>query len=63
MANLYTLQDIDQTKAILSKYNVKYVYIGHREISQFSDRQLGKFGIFMDLVFNSGNVYIYQARS
>ena len=63
VANLYTLQDINQTKAILGKYNVKYVYVGHREITQFSDRQLGKFGIFMDLVFNSGNVYIYQTRS
>ena len=49
--------------AELSKYNVKYVYIGHREINHFSDEQFGKFGLFMDLVFNSGNVYIYQIRS
>lgn len=62
VANIYTSQDLDQTKAILSKYNVKYVYIGHREINRFSEDQLGKFGLFMDLVFHSGNVYIYQIR-
>ena len=63
VANIYTSSNLEITKAILSKYNVKYVYIGHREISHFSDEQFGKFGLFMDLVFNSGNVYIYQIRS
>ena len=63
MTNLYTSEDIEQTKNIMSKYNVKYVYIGHREINQFSDsNQLGKFDWFMDLVFHSGSVSIYKTR-
>tara|TARA_Y100000590_G_scaffold468315_1_gene650639 strand:+ start:4976 stop:7306 length:2331 start_codon:yes stop_codon:yes gene_type:complete len=63
VANIYTSPNLEITKAILSKYNVKYVYIGHREVGHFTEEQLGKFGLFMDLVFNSGNVYIYQIRS
>ena len=63
VTNLYTSEDIEQTKNIMSKYNVKYVYIGHREINQFSDsNQLGKFDWFMDLVFHSGSVSIYKTR-
>ncbi|MFL2760169.1 MAG: DUF2298 domain-containing protein [Dehalococcoidia bacterium] len=52
---IYSTEDIDQTKFLLSKYGIDFVYIGRRELNQYSDKQLAKFGSMGTLVFGSSD--------
>ena len=46
----------------MSKYEVKYVYVGALEKQRYPQERLAKFSSFMDLVYGSGGVEIYKIR-
>ncbi len=59
---LFNTSDIQQTKALLDKYNITYVYVGSLEQERYSPQGLKKFERFMDVVFQQDGVTIYQKR-
>ena len=60
----YRSTDIAQVKAVLDKYRVTHVYVGHLEREKFklSNPMVEKFGVFMDLIYDQGGVRIYRRR-
>ena len=60
---IYQTQDPVEAKNLLDKYNVRYVYVGPRERDNYGADGIEKFGLFMDRVFNEGNVMIYEMRN
>jgi YYY domain-containing protein len=61
---IYTSPDVEETAALLDKYDVEYVYLGELERStyQVSQPVLAKLESLMDVVFQQGEVIIYGRR-
>ena len=59
---LYNSVDPAQTLTLLDKYDITYVYVGSLEREQYSPDGLAKFGRLMDVVYQHGDVTIYQRR-
>jgi len=59
---IYESADIGQVEALLEKYDVTYVYVGHLERQQYGPEVGEKFARFMDVVFENEGVTIYQVR-
>lgn len=59
---LYKTTDPAQSQEILTKYGAEYVYVGRLERGQYGEAGLAKFRLFMDTVFERGEVSIYQVR-
>jgi YYY domain-containing protein len=61
---IYTSPDVEETAALLDKYDVEYVFLGELERStyQVSQPVLGKLESLMDVVFQQGEVTIYGRR-
>ena len=59
---IYSTVDTEEAKALLSKYDVDYVYVGHRERGKYDVVGLDKFVEFMDVWFSEGDVVVYRAR-
>ena len=59
----YSTTDVQAAQATLEKYDVEFVYVGPLERQKYEPAALGKFGQFMDLAFQSGEVTIYQRKS
>ena len=57
---LYESADINETKAILAKYHVSYIFVGTLEREKFKNLQEWKFGELGKPVFTSGETVIYQ---
>jgi uncharacterized membrane protein len=58
---IYTSSDIPQTKSLLSKYDVKYIFVGDKEYEKYPNLDLEKFkDIGAKVVFQSGKTTIYQ---
>ena len=67
---IYATTDVNQAKALLQKYKVKYVYVGSIETSastansgnpkNYSAAALAKFAQFMHPIYNSNGVTIYS---
>jgi len=60
--SIYSSRNIEQTLALLDKYNIGYIYIGPRERAQYSLVDLSKFDAIADITFQQGSVAIYQTR-
>jgi uncharacterized membrane protein len=58
---LYTTSDWPTAQAILNKYDIRYVYIGSRERSTYHVNET-KFKRFLTVVFQQGDVAIYEYR-
>ena len=56
---LYETSSWDETKTILSLYNIRYVYIGTQERSIYHLNEL-KFQTYLQPVFQQGQVVIYE---
>jgi len=54
---------VQPAQATLEMYDVEFVYVGPLERQQYEPAALEKFGQFMDVAFQSGEVTIYQRRS
>ncbi len=59
VTTLYTTPDWETARAILEKYNVRYVYIGNTERTRIAVSE-DKFSKNLKLVFQQGNVSIYE---
>ena len=59
---IYTSPDIEQTKELLDKYNVSYVYVGSIERARYGIDDTSKFDAFMDRILDEGDVTIYKIR-
>jgi YYY domain-containing protein len=59
---LYTTPDWTTAQEILNRYNIRYVYIGPLERSTYPVNE-EKFNLFLKLVYQQGNVTIYEVPS
>ncbi len=59
---LYNTSDLRRAQELLDKYNITYVYVGALERERYSPQGLNKFARLMDVVFEQGDVTIYQRR-
>jgi len=60
---IYSTENINQAKSLLSKYKIDFVYIGNQELNQYSNNQLAKFESMGTLVFGSlDNVRIIEIK-
>jgi len=59
---IYSSLDTQHVLTLLEKYDITYVYVGHLERGKYSSAALAKFDRFMDVVFQQGNVTIYERR-
>lgn len=57
--NLYESSDLEQTKKIINKYNVSYVYIGKMEKEKYKISE-DKFSLLGQLIYLSGDTKIYK---
>lgn len=58
---IYTSSSIDDIKNILSKYQVKYIFVGDKEYEKYPDLDIKRFEeLDTSLVFKSGQTRIYQ---
>jgi uncharacterized membrane protein len=60
---MYRSTDVQQVRSLMVKYGVKYVIVGRMEREKGYDAvSLGKFGAFMDVVYDSGGTTVYRSR-
>jgi len=59
---IYTSADLNQTRDLLKKYAVDYVYVGDVERSKYQAHldSLGKFAQLGPVVWQSGNSFLYK---
>lgn len=60
VTSLYESKDISQTKNLIRKYNVVYVYIGDMERTKYPKIDEEKFGQLGEVIYSSGGVKIYK---
>jgi YYY domain-containing protein len=60
VALTYTTTSPREAKAILEKYDVEYVYVGHLEEEAYGAAGLAKFAAFMEVAFRNESVTIYR---
>ena len=56
----YETTDHDTALAILSRYNVEYVYVGTLERRRYGEAGLDKFATFMEVAYRNPEVAIYR---
>jgi len=57
---LYSSQDLNVTRELLQKYQIKYVFLGALEKQKYPNLNSGKFGLLGKEIFKSGDTKIYQ---
>jgi uncharacterized membrane protein len=57
---IYATADVDQARALLEKYKVRYVYVGGLERSRYGPESIAKFAALGQAVFQQDDVTIYQ---
>ncbi len=58
---IYTTTDIAAAQQLLRRYNVQYVFVGPTERRLYGGPGLDKFDVFLELVFQQGEVRLYRA--
>ena len=58
--SIYQSSDVEQVKALLSKYSVSFVYVGSLERSSYGLDAGKSFASFMEVVFKNAEVTIYK---
>ena len=61
IAAIYNTLNPEEALTLLDKYGISYVYVGLLERSEYDPRGLGKFGQFMETVYQNESVTIYRA--
>jgi YYY domain-containing protein len=59
---MYESADITQTRTLLKKYNVAYVFLGELERQKYPNLQKEKFDTLGEVVFHKGTTKIYQIK-
>ena len=59
---IYTTTDPAEAKVLLDKYDVRYIYVGHRERQLYGDTGLPKFEQIADVWFAEGDVVVYEVQ-
>lgn len=59
---LYESKDLSQTRQLLQKYNISYVFIGQLERQKYPNLDESKWNNLGKLVFQSGNTKIYKVK-
>jgi len=61
---LYNTPDRTTAQAIIRKYGIQYVIVGHQErnVKKYNEVGLNKFRTFMDVVFQYTTITIYRVR-
>ena len=59
---MYESEDVEATRAILQKYNARYIIIGILEHQKYTNLNEGKFTNLGRLVFSQGNTRIYRVE-
>lgn len=60
--NIYELNDPQETREILSKYKVKYVFVGALERKTYQKLQESKFAKLGEIVFSSKDTKVYEIK-
>jgi len=59
---LYQIRDWSVALATLDKYGIEYVVVGNTERSKYNPVYEPKFDLYMDTVFQAGNLTIYRRK-
>ncbi len=59
---IYTTTDAAEAKALLDKYDVRYIYVGHRERQLYGEDGMSKFERIADVWFAEDDVIVYEVR-
>ncbi len=59
---IYSTTDVAEANALLDMYNVRYIYVGHRERQLYGEAGLQKFERIADVWFAVGDVIVYEVR-
>jgi uncharacterized membrane protein len=60
--SLYQVRDWNTALAILDRYDVEYVVVGNQERSRYNPVYEPKFDLYMDTVFEAGNLTLYRRK-
>ena len=60
VAQIYQSRDADQVRILLEGYQVRYVYLGLRERTEYGGGQLTRFNSFLKSAFENDSVIIYE---
>jgi len=60
VAKIYQSGDEEEVRRILEKYRVRYVYLGHREMSSYGAGKLESFDNLLRTAFTAKGVIIYE---
>lgn len=63
VVTMYTSPSLQQTKALLKKYNVQYVFIGDLEREKYPNLDEGKFAKLGKIIYHDGTTKIYKLSS
>ena len=63
VAQIYQSNDGVTIRTLLDAYQVRYVYLGERERTEYGGGHLGRFGSFLKTAFQSDSVIIYELTS
>jgi len=62
IATIYNSGDLDQSRELLRKYGVDYIYVGVAEPATYDQLDLNKLAQLGEQVFQQGNVTIYRVK-
>ena len=60
---VYESDDLEATRAVFQKYNVRYVVVGYLERQKFTNMNTEKFEVLGTLVFTQGTTQIYDVNN
>jgi len=60
VAQIYRSDDPVEALRLLQQYDVRYVYVGHRERASYGEAGLGKFDNFLRTAFTAQGVIVYE---
>ncbi len=59
---IYSSPSSEQVLALMKHYHAQYIYVGALEHAKYPTANLGRFGSFMQVVYNTNGVTIYKVK-
>lgn len=60
IARIYQSNDVSEVEALLDQYQIRYVYVGRRERTNYGVQGMAKFSQIMNVFFRGGDVVVYE---